>query len=307
MKLTIACALALALAGCGGGSGDAAAPTPTATPAPAPTPLPTPPATPAPTAAPTPTPTPMPTPPPEPDVSVILFFVSGHGNDGFPDGLPEPSYLHNTAGPDIVSHLEAAGHVALPYYYVDGAYSFQGFGGYLDLVGDLRFTNDFDVPRGTRVAVVAHSHGAVWAHAAINESFFMTIDCAVTLDGSSIGWDTHASETQFIGYDPRDAYFIPHRVSYPAYPLASENSDFYDVEDVVFPNVRAALEVRSGAFPPPPFLERFDEKWNARPDGAIDGLSGFASYTDHREVHQPGGQTLSVVKSWLLDPNGCGL
>lgn len=283
MRIFIAAALALLLSACGGGGGGDPTPAPTLPPI----------------ATPTPTPQPTPTPAP-PAPGVALFFVSGHG-------FPPRSYLNETGGPDLTSFLESIGYMVEPRYYIDGAYPAGGFGGYVSLTEDLRLTDRFDVPRGTRIVMVAHSHGSVWANAAAYNAPGILIDCTVLLDASSFEWSsTHSGETGFIGFDPVEHFDVGVYVEWPQYPLPSEATGTYDLEDIAPANVRRMLEVRSGAYPPAG-SERYDEKWNIRETGTVDGIEPFFSDSTHTDVHQVGSDTLAIVKAWLIDPNGCGL
>lgn len=240
--------------------------------------------------------------PPPPDLAI--FFVSGH--TGIFDGEPSESYLHESAGPDILVALSDAGYTFEYGNYVDDAYNVGGFGGFQAMLADMTYVRDELVPRGTRVLVIAHSHGGVWAHGAISLFPEMTITCAVDLDTSSYGWAAtgHDSQNSFLGGDPRNRYTSDVLVSYPQYPNApSDSSGFYDLEDMVFLNTRFALEVRSGEFAPGGD-ELYDEKWNIRIDDTTDGLYGYYSDTSHSEVHQAGSATMTVVKAWLLERLG---
>ena len=54
-------------------------------------------------------------------------------------------------------------------------------------------------------------------------------------------------DVQALGESPEDLLTIPVNVSVPTWPAVPSEPGFdYDVEDVVFPNVAAALEVVSG-------------------------------------------------------------
>ena len=236
--------------------------------------------------------------PAHPDVA--LFFVSGHNPNG-----QAYSYLSLTgdAGPQLVADLEATGHSVTAFYYVDDANPLNGYGGYLQLISDLQYAKDNWAPYGTRIAIVAHSHGVVWTHAAVRIFPDLTITAQVDLDASSYGWGVvgHTAQNSVLGYDPRDAFRIVQLATCPSGPShPSEATDLYDVEDVVFPNVQYALEVRGGELAP--FgLEFYDEKWNVRSDGQLHGMSCYFAGTSHSEVHAASGITLPVVSSWLKD------
>ena len=87
---------------------------------------------------------------------VVVFFISGHTEF---DGEPSYSYLHTTAGPNIVADLIDTGYTVEAGYYVDDAFPVKDFGGFQELVEDMSAVRDRYVPYGTRVIVIAHSHG----------------------------------------------------------------------------------------------------------------------------------------------------
>jgi hypothetical protein len=232
--------------------------------------------------------------------AVALFVVSGH-NQAF-DGNPSTSYLQFDAGPEIVSALQSYGLTTWVGYFVDDAFSVEGYGGFLSLIQSMKWVRDHWSRFGTRVVVVAHSHGGVWANAAIESVPDLDVACQVNLDTSSYGWAIvgHDAQDGYIGGDPRDEFDIPYLTYYPDYPnVPSDQTSAYDLEDVVFSNVVYTLEVRSGDSLDG--IEWFDEKWNIRVDGQVDGLYGYYSATSHEEVHQAGGTTLGYVDTWIVD------
>jgi len=231
---------------------------------------------------------------PAPDV--FLVVVSGHSFGA------DPAYLRFDAGPEIEDAIEDAGRTVVTSYYVDGPAVDEGFGGYAELVDDLRAVEAEWEPEGTRVVVVAHSHGGVWAHGAIRAVPGLAVAALVDLDVSSYGW-TLVHDPAPLGGSPVDEYDLGAIVSWPQYPsVPSEETDTYDLEDVVFPSVAEALEVRSGDSPLGG--EWFDEKWNLRTDATADGLWAWFSDDTHAEVHAAGGTTLAMVTGWLLDRLG---
>ncbi len=216
---------------------------------------------------------------------VALLFVSGH--NGLLDNSPSASYLHLDAGPDIAVDLISAGYTVSTSYFVDDAFPVGGYGGYLALVDEMEFLRDNWVPLGTRVVVVAHSHGGVWAHGAIRAVADLSIFALVDLDCSSYGWGSvdHDLQNAYLGGDPRDAYVM-------------DGTEYFDLEDVVFLNVVYEFEVRSGDSV---ILlgEDFDDAWNFRIDDSTTGLDPYFSDTDHEEVHDPTGTTIPIVEAWL--------
>lgn len=233
-----------------------------------------------------------------PDIALLL--VSGHD-----DFAPTAAYLALDAGPVLRDALVAAGRSVQVGYYVDDPDPVEDSPGFYGLLADMRFLRDVWVPRGTRVVLVAHSHGGVWAHAACRDVPGLAVECLIDLDCSSYGWEfVHVGQESVLGGDPRGAYDIGLYFVPPGYEsVPTETSGVYDYEDVVWPNVLAALEVRSGdSFPIA--LEWYDEVWNVRRSGATNGLSYYFSDTDHSEVHAANGTTLPVVEAWLLERLG---
>jgi hypothetical protein len=131
----------------------------------------------------------------------------------------------------------------------------------------------------------------------------------VDLDTSSLGWGLVHTSDAALGGNPVDRYVIPVSVNPPQYPtVRSEPGDLYDLEDVVFPSVREAFEVVTGALALDPDdltqVLRYDERWNARLDGSTTGLFTYYSGTAHSEPVLPpdfGGWTLQRVRDWLVE------
>jgi len=236
---------------------------------------------------------------------LMIFFVSGH--TGLVNGVTGRSYLDVTAGPGIIADLRSAGYTVEFEYYIDDALKIGDYGGYQALVGDMENVRDELQTQGTRSIVIAHSHGSVWAHAAIDEVEALTVTALVDLDASSFGWADvgHDAQNSFIGGDPRGRFTINQTRTCSNYPDApSDSSNSYDLEDVVFSNTRFALEVRGSQRTLLVGGELYDQKWNVREDGNVDGLSCYYAdfpFSAHSEVHNVGGTTIAFVKSWLRD------
>lgn len=242
---------------------------------------------------------------PLPNPQIALLLVSGHEFSLLNEDAPN-SYLHEELGPQMASDLESAGYSVQVGYFVDHPTETDA-GGYVDLVSDMNWIRDNWVDgraTPTRVIVVAHSHGGTWATAAIREVSDLPIRMQVALDHSSWGWGTvgHNSHDAVMGGDPRDAYTI---ASVGACPddagLWNDVSTTYDLEDVVFPSVQSALEVRAGQTALGALSgEPYDEKWNARLDGTFTGLACYYANSTHREVRETTGTTYPVVLEWIL-------
>lgn len=218
-----------------------------------------------------------------PDVTLIL--ASGHPLGFASDAAP---YLADPgdAGPLIVDALVRSGHQVEWYAFVDNYYDTLNGYGYLSLVATLENVRDEYVAARafpTKVVVVAHSHGGVRAHQAIEEVPDLPVRLLVDLDASSCDFNVgHLFEP---APDPVDAWVF--------------GDDYYDAEDVVQANVDLALEVRSNEGCVLPMFEDYDEAYNIRIDGTRTGLFIHDAGTDHTEVHSPG-PTMVVVISWML-------
>lgn len=230
---------------------------------------------------------------------LVLLFVSGH--QGLFDNLPSESYLHETIGPVLRLDLESLGYTTEIAYFVDHPTATNA-GGYADLVATMQWTRDNWIvgqTRPTEVVLVSHSHGGVWATAAVQAVPGLPIAMHVALDHSSYGWGLvgHDLHDAVIGGDPRDRFDLGVVGGCGAGP-AGDLSTIYDLEDVVFPNVVQALEVRSGDTPLGG--EAYDEKWNARTNGTFTGMSCYYSGTSHSEVHSPLDTTYPIVFDSVL-------
>ncbi len=237
---------------------------------------------------------------------VAIFYVSGH--EGLLNNKSSNSYLDqvDSAGVAINNELRQSGYWVEEKYYVDDAYPVNNVGGYLALVEDLKEANKKWVKYGTKIILVAHSHGGVWLHSAIEKLPYLPVFCLVDLDTSSYGWGKigvdHRSQSYNIIREPINRITIP----YVRRDSSSEQTARYDIEDVIFSNVKYAYEVRSGERVSDRIsnligAEYFDEKWNMRPDGSVKGLWGRFTGTTHKEVQSRYGTTVSLVTQWLLN------
>lgn len=238
-------------------------------------------------------------PTPNPGPQIALLLCNGHS--------PIPNYLITATGPQLAGALTGAGYTVETTYFVD---SLGGTtpGGYTELVAKLQqIRDDWIVNRTnpTRVVLIGHSHGCVRSHAALRAVTDCPVRLLVDLDGSSLGWSliSHGGENASMGGAPEGAYAINQSITCAAFPAVPSAPPPFDLEDVVFPHVREAYEVRSGDVVlnpanPTQFIE-YDERWNVRPDGTTTGLWCDFSGTLHLEPASPG-PTLTRVQTWIL-------
>lgn len=237
---------------------------------------------------------------PNPGPQIALLLCNGHSPLA-------PNYLAALTGPQLEGALVAAGYTVETSYFTDdlGGGSPGGYGelvAKLEAIRDDWITNRTDP---TRIVLIGHSHGCVRSHAAVRAVPDCPIRLLVDLDASSAGWSllAHGSENTAMGGAPEGAYAIPATITCAAYPAVLSAPPPFDLEDVVFPTVEEAFEVRSGDVllnPANPLqLIPYDERWNVRPDGSTTGLTCYFSGTPHGEVAAPG-VTLTQVQNWIL-------
>jgi hypothetical protein len=166
----------------------------------------------------------------------------------------------------------------------------RGFLQLLVLLQDLydNWIHGFDNP--TRIVIVAHGHGAVWAHMAVSVLSHVPIEYLITLDGTCALWEcehqTEVADWLAANGDPY-AWDISHPCG--LWPVSGQTGDF-DTSDVVFSNVRYNLEVQSND------PEVRDEVDNFRLDGTRTNVATFFSATEsHHDVRLAGGPALTWV------------
>lgn len=252
---------------------------------------------------------------------VFLLTVAGHCLPimGLCDGNFNPEYLsHAGTAEALATPLREAGLDVETMAFVDGWYTWVDTegevlaAGFLDLVAHLQLAhlgwmNGFDDP--TRIVLVGHGHGAVWAHLAVHVVPEVSVEVLVDLDGMSAGWD---DDEGYYGVGDDWPAVIPGFVAeddqvWPVEAWRAEDAwpvegrtDLWDIEDVVPPNVVLNLEVHST---PSPFQEGsnvFDGETNLRSDGSTDGIRLFTSEEDHDRVYDPESDSLAWVAKKIL-------
>lgn len=156
--------------------------------------------------------------------------------------------------------------------------------GFLQLVDLLQNIYDnwiagFDNP--TAIVIVAHGHGAVWAHMACSVKSHIPIQMLITLDGICYLWECeHQAEVAAWLVANGDPYAWDISAPCGLWPVTGESTP-YDTSDVVFDNVRFNLEVQSNDLG-----GLRDEVDNRRLDGTRTGIATFfSSNEDHYDVY----------------------
>jgi len=239
---------------------------------------------------------------------IVLLTVSGH--DGSLSGLfctseSNRSYLGDPgeATDTLVRTLDGLGFTGQVDHYADFFDGIDADGdgvtdnpeqqGFLQLVAQLQAVYDnwiLGIDNPTRIVIVAHSHGTVWAHMAASVMSHVPIDYLITLDGICYLWECE-HEMAVAGWIAANGNPAPWDLSTPCdrWPIPGQGGNF-NTEDVVFPNVRINLEVQSDDF----FLS--DETDNLRLDGTRTGVfTFFADGEGHNDVCRDGSDALAWV------------
>lgn len=140
----------------------------------------------------------------------------------------------------------------------------------------------------TRIVIVTHSHGAVWAHIAASLLPDVPIEVLVSLDGVCLQWEDDHAPSILDFYAEEGLNPFPWDISAPCdrWDVAGVAA-LQDTEDVVFANIALNLEVQSNGGIGGGGVEDLQD--NHRKDGSQDGIRRFKSGSDdHTEVHDPG-------------------
>lgn len=200
---------------------------------------------------------------------------------------------------EFYSH-DTAGNPVHPWDEVD----FASFG-FLHAIQELEFLRDnwigsLDDP--TRVIVVAHDHGAVWAHTALHLVPGVPVELLVDLDADSVAWgseplpgfgsigwdaliqawtDANGAEWAFPVWDPDDAWQI------------QGHTTLFDIEDLVPTSVGLNFEVRTDS----DLLH--DADLSVRLDGTTLGIETMQSFESHDRLPAAGSDAMNRAEQIL--------
>ena len=243
---------------------------------------------------------------------VMIFTVSGHNLSG----EFNQEYLLNSGTPGIFANVFIdRGFSVVLYDYVDEFYSWVDHNdaplvyGFLSLVADLEYVkaewiSNFDNP--TRVIIVAHSHGDVWAHIAAN-LVDIPIDFLIDFDGESTCWENDTICGSF--GDRWKKVIDEYRAEYgDPWPFdIAEAADHWsvpgvsqpqDIEELVPDWVSYNIEIHANGYTPP-ILN--DDELNWRLDGSDWNILTFQSNEGHSDVYKPGSDAVNDVTAILED------
>jgi len=190
------------------------------------------------------------------DVFVVIF--SGH-NDG-----TERSYLAEPPSmvPDLITHLEGLVERVETSYLVDSYYNlgylstYKGYAHAYNQLNSIERACIADFSNPTKVVVIAHSHGTVWAHKLVDEFNSIEpgihghgrveVELLIDLDGYSALWNT-------LHWDKPSEFPPEVHFTMGPWPVDQANNYFtvagldgyQDIEDIVPENVVKNLEYQA--------------------------------------------------------------
>ena len=252
----------------------------------------------------------------------IILGISGHDIPLLGSSCPSNyncEYLSERGTLESIRDIaELHGATAGILTYVDELYSWyydqngDGFAnpdedlaiGFLDLLADIEWINnnwiaDFDNP--TRVIVVAHSHGGVWAHSALMLHPEFPVDILLDLDTNALCWEADLS-CLFVGDDWRVEIneFVSTNAPGWWFDVADASdswqvpglTELQDIEDIVPSSVFLNVEVtRDGT-------TAYDNQRNHRLDGTRTNIfTGYFEGETHGGVTDPDSEPMQ----WALE------
>jgi hypothetical protein len=145
----------------------------------------------------------------------------------------------------------------------------------------------------TRIVIVSHSHGCVWAHNVVAALPAIQIEVLVSLDGVSLYWETDHAPSITDWYAAVGGNPYGHDLS-DVTEVWNTAAGVRDTKDVAFPQVRYNIEVQSDD------VLVTDSVDNVRLDGSTDDIALLASGDSHGGVHQPGTESMNFVIDQLV-------
>jgi hypothetical protein len=164
--------------------------------------------------------------------------------------------------------------------------------GFAELLATMQWVFDEwmdGVADPTKLVIVAHSHGATWAHIATGVMSHIPVSCVVTVDGICSFWECE-HQTGVAAWVAADALVFSWDISRPC-DAWTVGAAVYNTKDIAFDNVALNLEVQSSDF----FVSDCCD--NVRLDGSSTGIATFLSGEDHNEVRQASGAAMT----WVAD------
>jgi len=145
----------------------------------------------------------------------------------------------------------------------------------------------------TRLVIVAHSHGGVWAHIATSVMSHVPVSYLVTLDGICLLWECE-HEDAVRDWVRRDSPGFAWDISVPCAAWSVPGfPGLLDTKDVVFDNVDINLEVQSTDL----FVS--DDQDNTRLDGSQAGIATYVAPEGHNGVRDETSDAVAWVTAMI--------
>lgn len=232
----------------------------------------------------------------------VIIGVSGHSVSA---GDYNPEYLYAEGTLNVFRDAIARhGRSVEVYAFTDNLQSYAtpdgvpvayGFLSLLETLSTIRrdWISAYDDP--TRVIVVAHSHGTVWAHLALQvlaaRGEPIPVEYLVDIDAVSVGWEDDTFSVgvgdrwrdEILVYSEARGLTWPFAIWHPVDAFAIPGvAGAQDIEDIVPESVSLNLESWSDGTS---FV--YDSEPNHRFDGSTRGVLFFFSGANHSTIHSP--------------------
>lgn len=251
---------------------------------------------------------------------VVILAASGHelNVSAFPyrDGY----LIREGAALDVAAALEGLGASVAVWDHGDAFWNHDANGvelspldagepvsfGFLQLIVDLETIRDqwiatYDNP--TKIVILGHSHGVVWAHLAALLVADAPVDVLIDLDGDVEGWDFEGPVGMSVdGWDQVLLdYTNAYGIAWPFDPWAARDAwavdgvpTLMDVEDVVPTSAALNLEVWGGGQ-----LLR-DQNPNLRLDGSDTNVLRLETTLSHEALARSGTEATAWITEQLV-------
>ena len=253
---------------------------------------------------------PLDNPRPADSPDVLLITVAGH--NAFTGAEYNAEYLQSSALTDSLSELFVLrGKTIQTEAFTDEFFGWEQWNGETSAKGFLELTElldrvqtywmaDYDNP--TRVIVIGHGHGVVWAHLAAHLRP-IPIDVLVDLDGQSDCW-----ETPCLGVGDVWGSLIPEWSAFNEVVwdfdvstakdaiVVSGLAERYDIQDVTPANATYNFEFHARGHRWP---FQNDHTPNLRADGSRTGVFSNTSVEHHDDIYQPWSDAIQTVSQAL--------
>jgi len=166
--------------------------------------------------------------------------------------------------------------------------------GFSELLATMQWVFDEwmdGVANPTKLVLVAHSHGATWAHVATSVMSHIPVSCVITLDGICAFWECEHA-VKLTDWVAANALALPWNIAHPC-DAWTVGAAVYNTKDIAFDNVVTNLEVQSSDV----FLSDCCD--NVRLDGTSDGIVTYVSGEDHNGVRGSSSDAMTWVSDWI--------